>query len=241
NPSPPAAAPRPGRDAILDLLMAEERLSVADLADRLGVTATAVRQRLSRLIEEELVDRSDLAPAAPAGTAGSEGRRRRGRPSYSYMLTERGRRSAGDNFLDLAVVLWREIRGVREPAIRQGLIARIGAAMAGMYRDQVAGQTSLQRLDSVASLLRSRQIACAIERPAAGGGLTVLASHACPYPDVAEQDRGICAAERLMLQELVGAAVELSACRLDGDACCRFTVGTTSDLSLHAGTCNKPA
>lgn len=244
NIPPAATASRQGRDAILDLLLAEDRLSVRNLAVRLGVTATAVRQRLARLIEEGLVDR---APAAQTGAVeGRTGRRRRGRPSHAYLLTERGRRSAGDNFRDLALVLWREIRSVREPAIRQGLIARIGAAMAGMYRDRVSGQTRPQRIESVASLLRGRQIACAVERPA--GGLPVLASYACPYPDLAEQDRGICAAERLMLQELVGAAVELSSCRLDGDACCRFTVGTVADgpgsvtasLPPNAGTCNKP-
>ena len=246
NTPPSVAAPRSGRDAILDLLLVEDRLGVGALAARLGVTATAVRQRLARLIKEGLVDRAQVAEADAA--AGPPGRRRRGRPSHAYLLTERGRRSAGDNFRDLALVLWREIRSVREPAIRQGLIARIGAAMAGMYRESVAGQTRPQRLDSVANLLRSRQIACAVERPAAGDGLPVLASYACPYPELAEQDRGICAAERLMLQELVGTAVELSSCRLDGDACCRFTVGTAADAPRPAtaaapptaGTCNKP-
>lgn len=245
----PAAASRSGRDAILDLLLAEERLSVADLAARLGVTATAVRQRLSRLIEDGLVDRAELAaPASADAVQRPAGRRRRGRPAHGYALTERGHRSAGDNFRDLALVLWREIRSVREPAIRQGLIARIGAAMAGMYRDSVTGQTRPQRLDAVASLLRGRQISCAVEPPATRDALPVLASYTCPYPDLAEQDRGICAAERLMLQELVGAAVELSACRLDGDSCCRFTVGTAADASgavtmalpPTAGTCNKP-
>jgi DeoR family suf operon transcriptional repressor len=250
RPSPrPVAAARSGRDAILDLLLADERMTVADLARRLGVTATAVRQRLARLIEEGLVDRADLAAEASAGAVPlPESRRRRGRPAHGYALTERGRRSAGDNFRDLALVLWREIRSVREPAIRQGLIARIGAAMAGMYRDSVAGQTRPQRLEAVASLLRGRQIACVVEPPATRDALPVLASYTCPYPDLAEQDRGICAAERLMLQELVGTTVELSSCRLDGDACCRFTVGTAADASgtvaaalpQKAGTCNKP-
>ena len=45
------------------------------------------------------------------------------------------------------------------------------------------------------------------------------------YPDLAEADRGICAAERSMIEELVGDAVRLSECRLDGGSCCRFTVG----------------
>jgi len=147
-------------------------------------------------------------------------------------------------------VLWREIRSVREPAVRQGLITRIGAAMAGMYRDEVSGSTPRQRLESTAKILQERRISCGVE-PASdgsGGGLAVLTSYACPYPDLAEQDRGICAAERVMLQDLVGSAVHLSACRLDGASCCRFTVESddrtqpTLERSLQAtaATCIKP-
>jgi hypothetical protein len=55
------------------------------------------------------------------------------------------------------------------------------------------------------------------------GGLPVLTTYSCPYPELAEQDRGICAAERIMLEELVGTDVQLSECRLDGASCCRFT------------------
>jgi predicted ArsR family transcriptional regulator len=152
-------------------------------------------------------------------------------------------------YVFVALVLWREIRSVREPAVRQGLIARIGSAMAGMYRDEVSGATPRQRLESTAKILQERRIPCGVEPSSdpSNHGLPVLTSYACPYPELAEQDRGICAAERLMLQELVGTAVELSSCRLDGDACCRFTVGTAADaprpattaVPPNAWTCNK--
>ncbi len=50
----------------------------------------------------------------------------------------------------------------------------------------------------------------------------VLTARACPYTPFGEQDRGICALERMMIAELVQQDVKLSACRLDGDSCCRF-------------------
>lgn len=197
--------------AVVELLRVESALGIAELSASLGVTATAVRQRLDRLMKAGLVERSTIA-------------RPRGRPAHAYRLTPAGRRSGGDNFRDLAFVLWREIRGVREPAVRQGLLKRIGSAMADMYRPHVRGESVTDRLESVAGLMRSRSIACGVESAAKGPhGLPVLASYACPYPELAEEDRTICAAERLMIEELAGSPVALSECRLDGAACCRFT------------------
>jgi DeoR family suf operon transcriptional repressor len=238
--------------AVIELLRVEHRLGIGELATRLGVTATAVRLRLDRLMRSGLISRTTLAGGGKPGLVSDSTRatRLRGRPSHVYSLTEKGRRTGGDNFRDLALVLWREIRSVREPAIRQGLISRIGSAMAGLYRDEVSGETPRQRLESTAKILQERQISCAVE-PSAGPshqGLAVLTSHACPYPELAEQDRGICAAERLMLQDLVGAAVHLSECRLDGSPCCRFTLGRDDGalpdedraLQVAGATCIKP-
>ncbi len=53
--------------------------------------------------------------------------------------------------------------------------------------------------------------------------LPVLTALACPYPELAEQDRGICAVEKMLFSELLGQNVRLTECRLDGVAtCCRF-------------------
>ena len=195
--------------AVIELLRVDSSLEIGDLAQALGVTATAIRQRLERLMQAGLVERTKVA-------------RPRGRPAHAYSLTADGRRCGGDNFRDLALVLWREIRGVRDPAVRQGLLSRIGTAMAAMVRPEVAGTTADERLRSLAEVLRRRRVSCDVE-PASAGGSAVLTSYSCPYPDLAEQDRSICAVERLMFQDLVGGSVALSECRLDGSTCCRFT------------------
>ena len=221
---------RSSDSTLIELLRVETTLGIGQIAESLGVTATAVRQRLDRRMRAGLVCRETLAPRGAAAA--------RGRPAHVYSLTEKGRRTGGDNFRDLSLVLWREIRNVRDPAVRQGLIARVGSAMAGMYREQMAGETAAERLESVAAILRERRLSCDVHvepgdsavpgGSAAGetGGLAVLTAYSCPFPELAEQDRGICAAERLMIQELVGSAVQLSECRLDGASCCKFTASS---------------
>jgi DeoR family transcriptional regulator, suf operon transcriptional repressor len=213
--SPPQ--PRAADTAVLDLLRVEESLGVGELATALGVTATAVRQRLDRLMRLGLVERSAIGG-------------RRGRPSHAYRLTAAGRRVGGDNFHDLALVLWREIRGIRDAQVRRGLLGRIGSALAAMHKHDVQGASVAERLRGVAGILGRRNIACTVETDGRdGAALPVLTSYACPYPDLAEEDRGICAAERRMIEELVGESVRLSECRLDGGSCCRFTAGVAAD------------
>jgi len=224
SPPRPARSAAPVRDsdaALVELLRTEELPGVGDLAAALGVTATAVRQRLDRLMRVGVVAR-EVIGAVPGDGAGI---RPRGRPAFGYRLTESGRRTGGDNFRDLAMVLWKEVRAVDAPEVRRGLVSRIGSAMARLYRENVHGADVTERLERTAALFRDRDIACVVEpADAASGQPAVLTTHVCPYPDLAEDDRGICSAERLMLQDLMGSQVTLSACRLDGADCCRFTV-----------------
>jgi predicted ArsR family transcriptional regulator len=77
-------------------------------------------------------------------------------------------------------------------------------------------------MDSLAEVFAERQIPFAVERSEIG--LPVLTALACPYPDLADQDRGICAMERIMVSELLGQSVTLDECRLDGDPCCKFAL-----------------
>jgi DeoR family suf operon transcriptional repressor len=233
-------------DGLIDLLRQRGPLSITALSAATRVTPTAVRQRLNRLMGQGLIDRQVTQA-------------RRGRPSHQYSLTPKGQRSAGDNFADLAVVLWQEIRAVKDAEIRRGLLQRLAIGMAGLYRRQVEGETPAERMRSVAKLFAERSMPLIVEEPEAGvpdeqgvatheivaatglnqdanqnafskepaklgGGLPVLTALACPYPTLAEQDRGICAVERMLFSELIGSGIHLAECRLDGSQCCRFTM-----------------
>ena len=192
--------------ALIEVLRREPTGSIVGLAQALGVTATAVRQRLTRLMAQGFVQRSAV-------------REGRGRPRHQYELTALGRRNGGSNFADLAIALWQEIRQIADPAVRQGLLQRLSKWLAATYGDEVRGRTLAERMASLAELFSSRRIAFAVDQRQQ---LPVLKALNCPYPDLAEQDRGVCAMERMMLSELAGEPLKLDECRLDGTTCCTF-------------------
>jgi DeoR family transcriptional regulator, suf operon transcriptional repressor len=193
--------------AVLDYLRRHGAVRISDLVAETGVTATAVRQRVQRLMAEGLIARTTE-------------RQVRGRPNHRYALTEAGERHTGNNFGDLASVLWEEIKAVRDPEIRRGLLKRIADRFVARYRDHVDGVTLAERMASIADLMQQREIPFEVNTT---GGLPVLSALACPYPELAKQDRGVCTMEKLMLSEILGENVHLSACRLDGATCCTFT------------------
>jgi predicted ArsR family transcriptional regulator len=192
---------------LLDFLRREGAVTISRLVQEMGVTATAVRQRLQRLMAEGLIERRTE-------------RKTRGRPNHRYSLTEKGERSAGTNFADMAVVLWEEIKSVPDPEIRRGLLKRIAGRFVEQYRGELSGDTLGDRMQSLSRLMAERDIPFEVRQNAE---LPVLTALACPYPELAKRDRSVCTMEKLMLSEIFGENVRLSECRLDGASCCTFT------------------
>ncbi len=193
---------------LLELLRQSGPMGVSALAKATDVTATAVRQRLSRLMAQGYVARE----VSRAG---------RGRPSHRYTVTEKARREAGANYGDLALVLWQEIRSVKDLEVRRGLLERIAAALATSYGHLISGTSVAQRMESVARLMAERRVPFAVDTSAE---LPVLVAHECPYPQLAEADRGVCAVENMLFSKLLDTKLHLAQCRLDGHNCCQFEI-----------------
>jgi predicted ArsR family transcriptional regulator len=151
----------------------------------------------------------------------------RGRPSHAYRLTSKGERKTGTNFGDLAVVLWQELRSIKEPEIRRGLLSRLSQRLSAQY--SIEGKTIRERMEALAKLFTQREIPFEVGEQ---NGLPVLHALACPYPELAEQDRSVCAMERMMFSELLGENVRLDQCRLDGANCCTFHTTPESSPAL---------
>ncbi|HEX7446900.1 MAG TPA: MarR family transcriptional regulator [Pirellulales bacterium] len=196
---------------VLELLRGSSGLSVTELASAMQVTATAVRQRLGRLMGQGLVERRLIERQA--------GQAERGRPSHRYSLSEKARRQAGNNYGDLALMLWDEIRAVKDAAVRRGLLQRIAGSLGRLYANQMKGASLAGRMESLAEVFAERNVPLAVEER---GDKPVLKVLDCPYPELAEKDRGICAVERMLFSELLAAPVKLSQCRLEGHTCCQF-------------------
>lgn len=192
-------------ETLINLLRKRESAGIGELEEALGVTATAIRVRLGRLMAEGLVDREVV----------NQGR---GRPGHRYKLTPKGLRAAGDNYADLAEVLWSEIREIEDPSIREGLLERIAQKLAA--RSWEAQESGLaEKMQDLAQRMKERRVPLEVDK---SGSLPVLTVLACPYPELAMHDREVCTMEQMMISAALGEEVELKGCRLDGDGCCSF-------------------
>jgi len=192
--------------AILDLLRKQDEMTIVGLTEAMGVTATAVRQRLVRLQGQDLIERSK-APSV------------RGRPRHVYRLTTMGRRSTGENFADLAMALWHEIQEIEDSVVRDSLMVKISRRLAAMYAGQVEGKSIQHRLQAVKTIFAERQLPVRVNTR---GKLPVISMETCPYPELAEHDRGICSMEEMLFSEMLGVPMNLTSCHLDGDCSCTF-------------------
>jgi len=190
---------------LLDLLRKAGPLSIEQLVKKVGVTATAIRHRLNRMMAGGLVDRSDM-------------KRGRGRPSHEYKLSKKGLLAAGNNLADLASVIWDEVQSIADEAVRKSIISGVAERLSKVYRGQIEGDSISDRLASVAELFGKKNVPFVTEDK---GGKTVLKIVGCPYPDLTNENREICEMERELLSKLAGVPLVISehVCDCDGNYC----------------------
>ena len=192
--------------SLLDLLLRMER-TADDLAARLGVSPTAVRQHLSTLVGAGLVERRTADPVS-------------GRPAYLYRLSELGRRlypKRHDLFL----------RGLVDALLsRQGrqwtleVVADVGRDLAAVARDDRNGRENEGRWNNALAWLETELgwEAEVEERP--GGGRRVVL-HQCPFRAVSADHPAVCGAFlSALLDGLTGAGPFTHRPIGDGLRCC---------------------
>jgi len=216
---------------LIQILRDGDSQTIDELKVALGVTATAVRQRIERLLESGLVKREKVI----AG---------RGRPVFKYALTIDGHRHAGADTSEFAEAMWREIMTLRDSPIRRRLISAVAKRLGTMYASRLfacvssAGQwpdqPSLeQRMRSLSSLLTRQQIPAGVHVARFENlSLPVLDIGACPYPTLRDNpsDRSLCKMEEEMLSVALGTPVHLTSCQLDGGHCCQFSPSTVASM-----------
>lgn len=194
---------------LLDLIRRRGPLTVLEMAAEFGVTPTAIRNRLIRLMGAGLVERK-------TESAG------RGRPHHTYQASAAALSRLGQNYAELALALWEEMmRTVEDRKLRRLLFQRVTDRLAELYRTQVTGEAWEGRLVQLGSLLHDRGIEAEVVYRE-GGTQPLLRQYSCPYFELAETDDSVCALERKMFEKVLGHGLKLSSCRLDGDRACEF-------------------
>lgn len=192
--TPPPAEPR-GRRRVLDLLKQEGAQDAQSLADRLGVTAMAVRQHLYELAEQKLVDyRQEPRPV--------------GRPAKLWRLTPAADAFFPDGHAELTVGLLGALReAFGAPGLNRLLAIRTRDQIAA-YRARVQGAGDLgERLARLAAIRSEEGYMASVEASAEGGFL--LVENHCPVCSAAAACSGLCNAELAVFRAVLGEGVEI--------------------------------
>ena len=205
------------RQQILDYLHQHTKCTVRDLTRLLSLTATGVRQHLTVLERDGLVE-------------AHEERGHVGRPAHVYRLTEHGEALFPRNYDTLANLLMEEVRAMAGAEALQQLMRRVSSRLAERYSDRTEGLSLAERVGVAAAVLREQ--GCIIETVetvgASGadgqGGEFLIRQCTCPYPNVARQHSAVCALEVDFVRRMTGADARLTSSLLRGDNACTYRI-----------------
>lgn len=197
---------------ILTYLQRSGAVTVKDLEEAMGVTATAVRQQLVVLLAEGFIEQR-------AENIG------RGRPKHVYTLTVKGRSLFPHHYDEFTNSLLREILLVEGPEKVQQLLTRISARMAQEYSQHIAGRAPAERAVALTELLNAKGIMAEVHFEA---DAIVFREYTCPYYELAREHRAICEMEETMISQVINQPAELIQCTLDGHHGCQFKIETDS-------------
>jgi predicted ArsR family transcriptional regulator len=194
---------------ILDHLRISGVREIPELCSFMGVTRTAIRQRLERL--------------ESAGLVVAEARNQaRGRPRNGYRVTRQAVELLGENYRQLSEVLWEAIRGIEEPVLREQMLGRVRDSLADrLRRGSKPGRGLADRVEHLADGLRAAGYRVETEW---NSGLPILRETCCPYPGLADEDEAICQMERQAFEQVLGVRVALKSRCSGGQGVCEFQV-----------------
>ncbi len=207
------------RQKILEYLQRQGRATVKELGKLLGLTSTGIRQHLTVLERDGLVD-------------AHEERGRVGRPTLVYSLTEKADALFPKTYDALASVLLEEVRSSQGNERLHELLRKVAERMVVPYRDRVRGKPLSGRVRETARIMEEQ--GCLLDVREADGGEYFIDEYTCPFPKVAQQDRAICALHVDFVRILTGADTRLTQSLLRGERACTYRVRGTVKSAVKA-------
>ncbi|HYM16427.1 MAG TPA: winged helix-turn-helix transcriptional regulator [Dehalococcoidia bacterium] len=198
------------RQDILDYLRRSNHATVKQLGEHLGLTSTGIRQHLTVLERDGLIE-------------AREERGRVGRPALVYRLTSGGDNLYPKKYDALANALIEEARQLLGPDALQQLMKNVAARFADAYAPRLEGKTVAERIVETGKILHERGCLADCSTEEAGGDL-LIKQHTCPFPNVASHNSAVCALDVEFVRRLVGADARLTTSLLRGDDACTYRV-----------------
>jgi DeoR family transcriptional regulator, suf operon transcriptional repressor len=199
---------QPTRRQILDYLRRYGKGSVRELGDLLGLTSTGIRQHLTILERDGLIE-------------GHEERGRVGRPALVYTLTDLGDALYPKKYATLASLILDQVRETSGDEGVRKLLERAAEHKAQPYLTRMARMDLAARVTEVARIIEAEGclVSATFER-----GVHFLNRLTCPYPDVARNHSDLCYLDSQFVSYLLNAPVLQEARLVEGAPACVYRI-----------------
>jgi len=201
------------RQQILEYLQRHGRGTVKELGLLLGLTSTGIRQHLTVLERDGLVD-------------AREERGRVGRPTLVYSLTEKADSLFPKTYDVLANVLLEEIRSTQGNEKLHQLLQNVAHRLADTYTERVEGKPLPERVKETARIMEEQ--GCVVDAHETDGEY-FIDEYTCPFPKTAERDRAVCALHVEFVRVLSGGDTRLTRSLLRGERACTYRIRTRAE------------
>lgn len=200
---------QPTRQRVARSILVNGPSTAAALAERLDLTAAAVRRHLEHLVAEGAVDARDPRPVGSRG---------RGRPAKVFALTERGRDAFDQQYDDLATEAIRFLAETGgEDAVR-AFAERRASFIEKKFPVVAADNPGASPAQVLALVFSDEGYAAAVrELPVVG---EQLCQQHCPVSHVAHEFPQLCEAETEAIGRVLGTHVQRLATIAHGDGVC---------------------
>ncbi len=135
-------------------------------------------------------------------------------------------------------MLIEEIREIAGADALQRVLRRVSARMADQHSARVEGRPLDERVQETAQVFR--EMGCIVECERRGDEF-YLHQCTCPYPNVARQNRGVCALEVNFVRRLTGGDARLVSSLLRGDRACTYRIRPLDEQAAAAKPPGGPA
>ncbi len=201
------------RQQILEYLQRQGRGTVKELGVLLSLTSTGIRQHLTVLERDGLVE-------------AREERGRVGRPTLVYSLTGKADSLFPKTYDLLASVLLEEVRASDGNDKVQKLLKKVAKRLAHAYEGRMEGKDLPTRVEETVAVLEEQ--GCFADWSQDESGAFLIDEYTCPFPKIAEADRAVCALHVEFVSILTGGDARLTRSLLRGERACTYRIRTPS-------------
>lgn len=191
------------------LLDCKSGLTIDEIAARLDISRSAVKQHLTGLERNGFVARNSS-------------RKTGGRPGNLYVLTDAGIDSFPKNYSWFSRVLFERLRSkIGADAMAQYMFD-LGVDMSAAAIPRLVGKTRLERIAEIVKIMNETGFVARVLPPEEGDKLPRIECKNCVYHDLSRDYTEVCQFDIGFISGLMGAEIDHQECMQRGGLACRF-------------------